>query len=117
MSHVATIKTKLTDLAAITAACKRLGIEAGVEGEHKLYDGTYTGLGVRLQGWKYPVVIDRQSGEVKYDNYNGKWGKQSELDAFMQAYGVEKTKIEARKKGYSVVEKKVGGSIQLSLRK
>jgi len=51
---------------------------------------------------------------VKYDNYNGAWGRQEELNKFLQAYAVEKARIEARKKGHRVSEAKLeDGSIKV----
>ena len=62
------------------------------------------------------MVFNTATGETKFDNYQGRWGKQERLDEFLQAYAVERTKIEARRKGYSVVEQSLqDGSIKLSL--
>src|SRR4051794_2904937 len=102
MSHVVTIQTKVCDPAAIAAACSRLMISAPEQGTAELYGGKATGLLVRLPGWEYPVVVDVATGELRYDNFNGAWGDQGRLDAFLQIYAVEKAKIEARKKGYQV---------------
>ena len=44
------------------------------------------------------------------------WGEQRQLDAFLQAYTVEKARIEARKKGHSVTEQQLAdGSIKLTI--
>ena len=43
------------------------------------------------------MVVDTATGSAKYDNYGGRWGAQKEFDAFLQAYAVEKAKLEARK--------------------
>jgi hypothetical protein len=44
------------------------------------------------------------------------WGKQQELDRFLQAYACERTRIEARKKGYTVTEQPLSdGSIKLTI--
>jgi hypothetical protein len=44
------------------------------------------------------------------------WGDQRQLDRFLQAYAVEKAKIEARKRGHSVTEQALAdGSIKLTL--
>jgi len=116
MSHIVSIQTKVHDLAAIGAACQRLGLPAPTHGTASLYSGECTGLLVQLPGWQYPAVVDTQSGTVNYDNYEGKWGEQMHLDCFLQLYAVERTKIEARKKGYSVTEQALqDGSIKLQL--
>ena len=100
MSHIVTIQTKVRDPAAVAAACQRLGLAAPVQGTARLYSSEATGLLVQLPGWQYPVVIDPTTGEVRYDNFGGRWGEQSQLDRFLQLYAVEKTRLEARKKGY-----------------
>ena len=64
----------------------------------------------------YPVVIDTTSGQVRYDNYNGTWGAQAQLDLFLQMYAVERAKIEARKKGHHVTEQSLSDeSIKLTI--
>jgi hypothetical protein len=116
MSHLVTIKTKIHDGAAVVAACQRLGLAAPVQGTVNLYSGEATGLIVRLPGWKYPAVIDTLTGVVRFDNFSGYWGDQEYLDKFQQAYGVEKAKLEARKKGYQVSEQALqDGSIRVQI--
>src|SRR5262249_1948826 len=83
------------DPAAIAAACQRLELPQPVQGTAQLYSGEATGLLVQLPGWEYPAVIDPGSGVVRYDNYEGAWGEQAHLDRFLQAYAVEKAKLEA----------------------
>jgi hypothetical protein len=114
MSHIVTIQTRLHDPAAVTAACTRLGLAAPVQGTARLFSGEATGLLVQLPDWQYPAVIDTLTGTVRYDNYNGQWGDQKHLGRLLQMYSVEKTKIEARKRGYSVSEQALqDGSIQV----
>jgi hypothetical protein len=61
-------------------------------------------------------VVELSSGQIQYDNYEGRWGDGRELDRVRQAYAVEKTRLEARKAGYSVAEQLLGdGSIKLTL--
>src|SRR5215467_16278717 len=101
MSHIVSIQTKVRDPAAVAAACQRLSLAAPVQGTARLYSGEATGLLVQLPGWQYPVVIDTATGEVRYDNFAGRWGEQAQLDRFLQMYAVELAKLEARKKGYA----------------
>ncbi len=116
MSHVVQIATQVRDAQTVRAGCDRLGLDPPSEGTFKLFSQTATGLGVQLKDWRYPVVFDLGTGETKFDNYQGHWGKRERLDEFLQAYAVEKTKIEARRKGYSVVEQTLAdGSIKLAL--
>ncbi len=116
MSHIVTISTEVRDPVAVVAACRRLGLAEPVQGTASLFEGQATGLLVRLPGWLYPVVCDTGSGQVRFDNYNGSWGKQEELDRLLQAYAVEKARIEAIKRGHSVVEQALAdGSIKLTI--
>ena len=85
MSHIVTIRTEVRDPAAVAAACRRLGLPEPVHGTAKLFEGEATGLLVRLPGWLYPAVVDTATGRVRYDNYNGRWGRQEHLDRFLQA--------------------------------
>jgi hypothetical protein len=116
MSHIVTIQSRLRDTAAITAACKRLGLPAPVQGTARLFSGSATGLLVQLPKWRYPVVIDTERGVVSMDDYGGRWGEKAAFDRFLQAYAVELTKAEARKKGYQVNESALqDGSIKLNI--
>jgi hypothetical protein len=116
MSHIVTIKTEVRDAVAVRAACHRLSLAEPVQGKIKLFSGEVEGLAVKLPDWVYPVVCNLPSGQLHYDNFSGRWGDQSHLNRFLQAYAVEKTKIEARKKGHTVVETPLSdGSIRLTL--
>lgn len=116
MSHIVTVSTQVRDLTAIAAACHRLSLAAPIQGSAELFSGQATGIVVRLPDWQYPVVFNVESGEVRYDNYGGKWGEQKELDRFFQLYAVERAKIEARKKGYAVSEQTLqDGSIRVKI--
>ncbi|MFO0821205.1 MAG: DUF1257 domain-containing protein [Pirellulales bacterium] len=116
MSHIVEIKTQVRDAAAVQAACRRLELSPPVHGTTKLFSASVTGLAVQLPGWRYPVVCQLAAGEIQYDNYNGRWGAVQELDKFLQAYTVEKTKIEVRRQGLSVSEQTLAdGSIKLTV--
>jgi len=116
MSHIVEIKTEVRDPVAIAAACDRLQLPAPTTGAHRLYSGTVTGLAVRLSDWRYPVVCDTATGQVRYDNYGGQWGAQARLDEFVQRYTVEKARLEARRRGHTVTEQSLSdGSIRLTI--
>ena len=121
MSHIVEIKTEVRDEAAVQAACSRLHLPRATRGTFELYSSTETGLGIELPHWKYPVVATSDdsgqlTGQLRFDNYNGRWGSQESLDQFLQIYAVEKAKIEARKKGHSVFEQRLdNGSIKLTV--
>ena len=116
LSHIVTIKTEVRDAEAVKAACKRLGLEEPVQGTAKLFEGEATGMLFKLPGWLYPAVVDVNSGQVRYDNYEGQWGDQRHLDAFLQSYAICKATIEARKRGHSVHEQPLpDGSVKLTI--
>jgi hypothetical protein len=116
VSHIVTIQTEIRDPAAISAACRRLGLAEPVQGTTKLFSATATGLAVQLPGWRYPAVCHVQTGRVEFDNFAGNWGDPRELDRFFQAYAVERAKIEARKHGHMVTEQSLAdGSVKLTI--
>ena len=116
MSHVVSIETKVRDMAGIQAACHRLRLPEPVQGKARLFSEEVTGVVVNLPNWRYPIVCDLSSGQVQFDNFQGRWGDRRELDRFLQAYAVEKTKIEARKKGVPILEQPLSdGSIRLTV--
>ena len=116
MSHIVTIQTQVRDPAAIAAACLRLGLLPPVRRTVQLFSEAAEGLAVELPGWRYPVVCDVSSGNLKFDDYGGAWGDQQELAKFLQKYAVEKTRIEAHKKGHTVTEQSLtDGSIKLTI--
>lgn len=116
MSHIVQIQTQVRDATAATAACRRLKLPAPKTGQFELFSDVAAGLGIELPDWNYPVVCNLQTGELKFDNFNGKWGKQQELDRFLQAYAIEKAKLEARRKGLTATEQTLSnGSIKLTI--
>ncbi len=111
-----TITTQIKDPAALAAACRRLGLAEPVQGTAQLYANEATGLIVNLPGWRYPVVVDTITAEIRLDNFSGAWGEQSQLDRLMQAYACEKAKLEARRQGHAVAEQPMpDGSIKLTI--
>jgi hypothetical protein len=117
LSHIVTLKTEVRDHAAVSAACRRLELPLPVLGTAQLFSGQAVGLIVRLPDWTYPVVVELNTWQVHFDNFDGAWGDQAQLDRFLQAYAVEKTRIEARRKGQQVTEQSLpDGSIKLTIR-
>ena len=115
MSHTVTIKTQIRDIQAIQAACLRLKLPQPTQGEVRLFDRVAQGIGVQLEGWRFPVCIEAD-GNLLFDNFGGFWGLPDKLDQFQQAYAVEKAKLEARKQGYSCQESILAdGSIRLNV--
>lgn len=102
MSHTMDIQMELHDRQALEAACRRLQIKMEY-GKHQLHASMEEGMGIFLDGWRFPVVVKKE-GVISYDNYNGYWGniqKLHELEAF---YGLEKARLEAQLKGYDYQE-------------
>jgi hypothetical protein len=61
-------------------------------------------------------LCDVLTGAIHFDNFVGQWGEPAELNRFLQAYAVEKARLEARKKGYAVSEQQLqDGSIRLQI--
>ena len=115
MSHTVTIKTTITDIQAIQAACQRLKLAQPITGDVRLFDRIATGIGVQLDAWRFPVCIE-SDGNLLFDNFQGLWGVPEKLDQFQQAYAVEKAKLEARKQGYTCQESVLAdGSIRLNI--
>src|SRR5262249_27424911 len=116
MSHIFAITAQVHDPTAVAAACRRLDLPEPTVGTAQLYSGEAAGLLVHLPGWEYPAVIDTLSGTIRYHNYEGRWGAQAQLDRFLQAYAVEKARLEARKAGHTVIEETLAdGSILLQI--
>ena len=116
VSHIVTIATEARDPEAVAAACRRLGLPEPAHGTATLFESKATGLLVQLPGWLYPVIVDVASGRLRYDNYGGAWGRPEELGRFLQAYALERAKLEARRRGHSVVEQPLAdGSVKLTI--
>ncbi len=116
MSHIVKIESEIRDLTSLIAACRRLAIAEPRRETARLYSGEATGYCVHLPHWRYPVVCDLENGRVTFDNFRGSWGEQVELDRLMQAYAVERTRLEAQRKGHCLSESKMAsGAIKLTI--
>ncbi len=135
MSHYSEVMIELTDEGCLVAALNRLGFEGKVEvyleaqalygyqGDlrsqkaHIIIRREYVGQAANDLGFerqadgKYRVWVSDY--DVKYNKYDDAW-----LGRLKQAYGVEKTRAEAKKKGYRISEQKLDdGRIRLVLRR
>lgn len=116
MSHIVTIQTQIRDPVAVERACERLQLPPPQAGTHRLFTNEAMGLAVQLAGWRYPLVCQIDTGQLQFDHFGGRWGELARLDAFLQMYAVEKTKLEARRQGHTVLEQPLqDGSIKLTL--
>ena len=116
MSHLVTITTEVRDQVALQAACRRLKLDDPVQGTFKLFSAQATGLAVQLPGWRFPVVCQLETGQLQFDDYEGRWGERRHLDALLQTYAVELAKLAARRNGHAVTEQPLSdGSIKLTV--
>lgn len=118
MSHVVQVRNiQCTDEIALRSACEKLGLKVRDKGRHKLYGSqTAEGIAVDLPGWSHPVVINTDNGECRYDNFNGSWGKQDELDKLIQRYAIEAARNDANARGLQSMEETLeNGEIKLTM--
>lgn len=116
MSHTVSVKTQFRDPGVVEQTARELGLEI-IRGEVKLFASKHQNcIGIKLPKWNFPVAIDTTTGEAHFDNYNGKWGKQSELDRFTQHYAANVATQAAQRKGWIVTRKiQSNGNIQLQV--
>ena len=116
MSHLVSIKTEVRDLLAIRSTCRRLQLREPYEDTVQLFGEPATGVVVDLPDWRYPIVCEIGTGKIRYDNFQGRWGSETQLHRFLQFYAVEKAALEARREGHSVQESVLSdGSIRLQI--
>lgn len=135
MSHYSEVQIEMRDGAALVAALNRLGFKGKVEVHREAqplygYQGDaraqtahiiirqqYVGQAANDLGFerqpdgKYRVWVSDY--DRKYNKYDDAW-----MGRLKQAYGVEKARTEAKKKGYRVSEQKLDdGRIRLVCRR
>ena len=122
MSHISKIELEVRDIQVLGNACKRLGLEL-LKGQK-----TFKWYGkeaecdhaIRVPGANYEIGVVKNGSlyELNCDYYDPNIektiGRQGGI--LKQAYAVEKAKVEARKKGYSVVERRIETGIRLHVR-
>jgi hypothetical protein len=135
MSHYSEVQIEFRDRAALVAALERLGFQGKLE-IHQEAKSLYGYQGDRREQQAHIIIrrqhvgpaandigFQRQSDgnyrawvsefDEKHNGYNDSW-----LGRLKQAYGVERAKAEAKKKGYRVTEEKQGdGRIRLVCRR
>lgn len=123
MSHISKIELEVNDLNTLDRACKRLGLQL-VKGQNSFRwygrkGGTCDHV-IRIPEADYEIGITRTEGlyELNCDYYDRNIGNAIGENGGLlkQAYAVEKTKTEARFKGYSVIEKQIEDGIRLHVR-
>jgi hypothetical protein len=124
MSHIQTIEIEITDLQALKNTCKRLGLV------WKQDQKTFKWYGQNPEKCDHAISVPNANYEIGVLKNVGMKGFTLQVDyydrkvtekigqlggLFKQAYGLEKAKIEAIKKGYSVREHRVNDR-QIELR-
>jgi len=122
MSHISKIELEVNDLWVLSQACTQLGLKF-VRGLRLFKwfgkDSTCSHV-IKVSEAKYEIGVLSQNGryDLVCDYYDPKIeqaiGRQGGL--LKQGYAVARTKIEARRKGYSVVEQKTDSGIRLHVR-
>lgn len=107
MSHTTTIELEIKSLSALATACRETSTPFEEMTSVRLFDGTIIEdcFAFTPSGWKFPVAA--KDGQLKYDNYEGKWGEDSELNRVKQRYAVNVQKEAARSRGYRVREERL----------
>lgn len=90
VSHTVKVQVEYKDPDALKAAVEAMGGRWLGHGEHRLFDGSmHTGHAWHLAKWQYPMILRDLDGVLAYDDYNGRWGKVSDLDILRGSYAVE----------------------------
>lgn len=99
MSHLLTIKTEIKDMEALASAVEALGGHVLGMGKYLVYTQWVEGLGIRLPGWYYPVVL-KEDGSLAFDNDRGRWGDPARLDELRSRYTIEAARLAATRLGW-----------------
>ena len=122
MSHTSKIELEVKDLGVLSQACNRLGIKLVRGKAHFKWYGKDAQCDhvIEVPGAQYEIgIINRKGGyELSCDFYDRSIEKAVGPQAGMlkQAYAVAKTRLEARKKGYSVLEQNTDTGVRLHIR-
>jgi hypothetical protein len=122
MSHISKIELEVKDLGILSQACTRLGLDLLKDQKSFRWYGkdSQCDHAIRIPEANYEIGVLNKNDlyELNCDFYDRNIekaiGKQGGL--LKQAYAVEKTKTEARKKGYSVLERHTEKGIRLHVR-
>lgn len=117
MSHIATVKVKLKDVAFLAEVCGELGIPCDCgKRQVALYSGSVEAVAsFHLKDWRYPVAV-LADGTVQYDNFEGRWGTTSELHRVLRRYSERVTLRQAQRMGMAVRrEERQDGTVVLRL--
>ena len=122
MSHISKIELEVKDLGILGQACSRLGLELLKNSKRFKWYGQEAQCDhcIRVPGADFEIGVLHKDGlyELNCDFYDKNLEKVigQKGGLLKQAYAVEKTRIEARKKGYSVLERQTQNGIRLHVR-
>ncbi len=122
MSHLAIIELEVTDLDALSLACSQIGIDLVKDKKtFRWFDGDgQCDHAITIPGANYEIGLILKDGkyELQTDFFDkgieAAIGKQGGL--LRQRYAVERTKTEAKRQGYRVIEKQTENGIRLHVR-
>jgi len=123
MSHISKIELEVNDLGTLGRVCSRLGLEL-IKGQKTFkWFGREDGKcdhAIKVPGANYEIGVIKAGNafELKCDYYDPIIGKAIGRTGGLlkQAYAVERAKAEARRKGYTVIEKMTDSRIRLQVR-
>lgn len=123
MSHISKIELEVNDLRTLDRACRRLGLQL-VKGQKTFkWFGRKAGdcdHAIRVPEAEYEIGITSVDGiyQLECDYYDRLIGQAIGENGGLlkQAYAVEKTKAEARRKGYLAIEKETDTGVRLHVR-
>jgi hypothetical protein len=95
---------------ALVKTAEVIGATVLGESSHNLFNSAHQGLGIMLNGWHYPVIIDEE-GTAFYDNYNGRWGRSEELERLTDGYAAAMVEITCDQLGWYHERNEVTGSV------
>jgi len=122
MSHISKIELQVNDLGTLRRACSRLGLEL-IKGQKTFkwfgQDGKCDHA-IKVSGANYEIGVLKTGNafELNCDYYDPIIGKAIGTNGGLlkQAYAVERTKSEARRKGYTVIERTTESGVRLQVR-
>ncbi|MGA2958123.1 MAG: hypothetical protein ABSF48_20650 [Thermodesulfobacteriota bacterium] len=122
MSHISKIELQVNDLGTLRRACSRLGLEL-IKGQKTFKWFAQDGKcdhAIKIPGANYEIGVLKAGNafELNCDYYDPIIGKAIGTNGGLlkQAYAVERTKSEARRKGYTVIERTTESGVRLQVR-
>ena len=123
MSHISKIELEVKDLGTLKQACSRLGLRFVENQKTFKWYGQEDGRcdhTIRVPGATYEIGVVKSGDlyELRCDYWESAIGKAIGQNGGLlkQAYAIERTRTEARRKGYSVIEKTTDTGIRLHVR-